>query len=530
MRLYYAKNRKLSLQGAYDTCIQRFFSAAVKDRNGQTVHVPKPEFAECGFPEFGVFKYWVSRDLRLLDLERKRQTPRVYDMHNRALTGSTTRGAWGPGARYQIDATIADLYLVAAYDPNKLIGRPVVYVVIDEFSRMIVGLYIGLENPSYMAAAMAIANAAAPKRPFCEQHGIRIEDEDWPAHHLPAALFADRGELVGTDIENVLETFGVRIENAPPYRGDWKGLIESQFRTIPAVFAPYAPGYIEPDFRQRGARDYRGDAVLNLEDFTKIIIDIILVYNQSHVLKGYERDPALTADGVPSIPVELWRWGIANVSGKLQSPPPEQVRFALMPTAKASVTPHGIYYQQMYYTCDTAVREGWFDKARKGHFPTKISYDKRDADRIYVHTPGKACRFDVARLGPRSVQYEGLSRWEVEAVQSATKALHAAHKMDEQLRRAALTSRMEETVAEAKRRADATRSPVSLKQKTRDVRSNREAERDTRRKAEIDAFRPENARQQSGDLVQFQRPDVPVQQPAKPGVASLKQQIEDEDE
>ena len=530
MRQYYAKNRKLSLRGAFETCIRLYFTDTVRDEIGRIEHVPKSEFADCGFPKLGAFKYWVKEDRTVLNLERKRQTPRVYDMKNRSLTGSTTRGAWGPGARYQIDATIADVYLVSSCDANQLIGRPVVYVIIDEFSRMITGLYIGLEGPSYVAAAMAVANAAAPKQAFCAQYGIAIEDEDWPVHHLPAAIFADRGELVGSAIENALETFGVRIENAPPYRGDWKGLIESQFRTIHAAFRPYVPGYIECDFRQRGARDYRGDAVLNLEEFTKIIIDMILVYNQSHVLKDYERHPALTEDGVPSIPIELWRWGIANLSGKLQSPSAEDVRFALMPTVNASVTEHGIYFQKMYYTCDTAVKERWFEKARHKRFPTRISYDKRDADRIYVHTPGKERRFDVARLAPKSQQYEGLSGWEVEAVQQATARLHAAVEMDEQLQRAALASRMEATVAEAKDRADATRLPMSLAQKTRDVRPNRTAEKAARRTVEAAAFRPDAAEPKPGDVVPFPKSDAPAVRYAKPGIASLKRQIKADDE
>lgn len=530
MRQYYAKNRKLSLNGAYETCIRLYFTEIEFDQNGRIEHIPKPEFTECGFPTFGSFKYWVKDDRSILNLERKRQTPRVYDMKHRSLTGSTTHGAWGPGARYQIDATIADVYLVSSCDSNQLIGRPVVYVIIDEFSRMITGLYIGLEGPSFMAAAMAIANAAAPKPAFCAQFGISIEDDDWPAHHLPAAILADRGELVGPAIENALETFGVRIENTPPYRGDWKGLIESQFRTMHGKFKPYVPGYIECDFRQRGARDYRGDAVLNLKEFSTIIIDMILVYNQTHVLKDYERHPGLTEDGVPSIPIELWRWGIANMSGRLQSPSPEDVRFALMPTKEALVTEHGIYFQKMYYTCDTAVKERWFEKARLKRFKKLISYDKRDATRIYVHTPGGHGRFEIALLAPKSRQYDGLSGWEADALQQATARLHAAVEMGEQLKRAALISRMEATVAQAKDRADAARSPTSLAQKTRDVRPNRAAEKAVRRTAEAAAFRPDTVPQQSEDVVPFSKSDTSARRYAKPGLTSLKKQIEAEDE
>jgi hypothetical protein len=70
-------------------------------------------------------------------------------------------------AMYEIDATIGDVYLVSRFDRNKIIGRPVVYIVIDVFSRMITGVYIGLEGPSWVGAMMALANATAPKVEYC---------------------------------------------------------------------------------------------------------------------------------------------------------------------------------------------------------------------------------------------------------------------------------------------------------------------------------------------------------------------------
>src|SRR5699024_11939342 len=62
----------------------------------------------------------------------------------------------GPGTRFQIDATIADIYLVSSLDVNKVIGRPVIYAVLDVYSRIITGLYVGLEGPSWIGAMMAL--------------------------------------------------------------------------------------------------------------------------------------------------------------------------------------------------------------------------------------------------------------------------------------------------------------------------------------------------------------------------------------
>lgn len=97
----------------------------------------------------------------------------------RGLLSTSAAETWGPGARYQIDATLADVYLVSRLKRDR-IGRPVLYIVIDVFSRMIVGIYVGLEGPSWVGAMMALANTAADKVAYCRQFGREIELEDWP--------------------------------------------------------------------------------------------------------------------------------------------------------------------------------------------------------------------------------------------------------------------------------------------------------------------------------------------------------------
>ncbi len=69
----------------------------------------------------------------------------------------------GPGAKYQIDATVGDIYLVSQFDRSDIIGRPVMYFVMDSYSRMVTGMYVGLEGPSWAGAMMAIENAASDK-------------------------------------------------------------------------------------------------------------------------------------------------------------------------------------------------------------------------------------------------------------------------------------------------------------------------------------------------------------------------------
>src|SRR3546814_11439031 len=61
---------------------------------------------------------------------------------------------------------------------------------------MIVGFYVGWEGPSWMGALMALENAFTEKVSFCARYGKEIEPNEWPCHHIPRKLTADRGELI----------------------------------------------------------------------------------------------------------------------------------------------------------------------------------------------------------------------------------------------------------------------------------------------------------------------------------------------
>ncbi len=85
-----------------------------------------------------------------------------------------------------------------------------------------------------------------------------------------------RSLLMSRNVEvNKLETltngYNVRLETAPPRRGDAKAVVESCFRTIQAEFKPYAPGIVQGHrIKKHGESDYRLEAALTLKEFTQI--------------------------------------------------------------------------------------------------------------------------------------------------------------------------------------------------------------------------------------------------------------------
>jgi len=109
------------------------------------------------------------------------------------------------------------------------------------------------------------------------------------------------------------------------------------------------------------------------------------VYNRSHVLTEYRLTPAMIADGVRPIPLDIWRWGIKNGSGTLRTKDPRIVYRVLLPRGKARVDNEGIQCEGLSYHCDRAYAEGWFDEGKRPtYWDGTIGIDDRDTGTIYL--------------------------------------------------------------------------------------------------------------------------------------------------
>jgi Integrase core domain/Mu transposase, C-terminal len=485
---YYHNSKQNFLTTAYDLTIKNYYSEEINyDEHGSKRHLLIPSDKR---PTFVQFKYWYEiehPDIRNKLISRKGY--RRYALEDRAITGDSTSETIGPGSRYQIDATIADVFIVSTYNQDWIIGRPVIYVVIDVFSRMVVGIYVGLEGPSWIGAMMALSNAASDKVAFCKKYGIEITDEQWPCHHIPDAILGDRGELIGMSVETLIPNLNVRIENAAPYRADWKGVVEKYFGTIHGHVKPFVPGYIDKDYRKRGATDYRLNSTFNLEEFTEAIIYIILYQNNKHWLEKYPRDEKMIADDISPIPRELWKWGISNRSGKLRTFPEDIVKLNLMPTGNAIITEFGIKFKGIYYTCEKARQELWFEKARsnsssKSERKLDVSYDIRNLDYIYIRSSdGRS--FEKCFLKDKDQKYFNKTLYDIEYLLAYEKLVKQKNQSLEQQDKTDLIAKLEDIASKSKqRKKDIGNDNLSNKKRTDGIRENRSIEKATRRESE----------------------------------------------
>jgi len=342
---------------------------------------------------------------------------------------------------------------------------------------MVVGMGVGLEGPSWNALAGAIINMAADKVAFCKQYGIEIMEDEWPCRYVPASLLGDRGELESKNADNLASMFGVRVINAPPYRADLKGIIEQHFRTININSISQLPGSVKPEMSKRGGHDYRLDATLDINQVTKILIKCVMYYNNYHYLATFEKSEALMADGVEAIPVRLWEWGIKNCSGALRSYPEDVVKFAVLPTEKATVSEKGIRFRGLVYSCDRAVAENWFEKARSNKpWTIAVAYDSRDMANIYIWNTDSR-QYETCYLLDWNSKNAGKTLIEIDDEQQKERAAGQRLKIAETEAKVNLNADIEAIISEAE---DMSKSAPakSKKERVSQIRENRAAERE----------------------------------------------------
>ncbi len=239
-------------------------------------------------------------------------------------------------------------------------------------------------------------------------------------------------------------------------------------------------------------------------------------------MESYERTESMITDGVVPIPLEIWNWGISNLSGALRVFPEETVKLALMPADTASVTAKGIRFKNLYYLSERAASEHWFENARaKGSWKVNISYDPRNMSTIFVREPDGTV--DMCWLSGWQEKYAGKCLYEINRLRESEKIMQRGNEPKEMASKADLSAAIDGVIAEAEEMARQTSVPKSKAERIGNIRENRRREKESRRQteafslAEDDSSTPESAQPAPPDEGESMSPTL----------AMLKQMLEE---
>ncbi|WP_026881729.1 Mu transposase C-terminal domain-containing protein [Clostridium akagii] len=494
---YYRTSNKISIVETYNYILRDFFSDPIIE-NGERKFII---WDKSRIPTYEQFYYWFKKfedpkkDIIL------RKSEKEFALKNREILSNSTIETDGPGTRFQVDATIADIYLVSSLDRNRIIGRPIVYAIIDVFSRLLTGIYVGLEGPSWLGAMMALDNMVTDKVEFCRSYDIEITEDQWPAKHIPDIIIADRGEFEGYSVENLINNLNIKIENTSPYRGDLKGIVERNFRTLNTKIKHKTPGAIQKEYRKRGDRDYRLDATLTIEEFTRIYINLVLLHN-SKIIDKYPMEKEMLLGDVLPIPIQLWKWGIENKKGRLRTIDKEVLRLNILPKGRANVSRAGIRFKGLYYGSKKALEEQWFIKSKVRS--TEILYDPRNMNNIYIpHDDGK--NFETCYLLEPSKQYKNCILEEIVFNFELISELKEMEKDRQNQQNVNVDAEIEKIVKEAKKNKDREINSESNNKKLKGIRNNRTFEKEFNREKEVFHLGKENSEVKEGAVIELHK-------------------------
>lgn len=471
---HYFKRSKPSLKYAYHQMMKEYFSINSKEPNTKVLNLEKP------IPSFNQFYYFYRNNYKADFIVRKREGKRIFLQNHRAITGSANEDSMGIGL-FAVDGTVGDIYLVSSIDRTKVIGRPLIYLVIDIFSRMIVGINVGIENMSGDSLRMALANTFENKMEFCKRTlDMDIDGKDWLPHYLPHTLLADRGsELISEDLTIIVEDLNIKIQNTGSHRPELKGTCESYFRILQDFLKPFLPGFVQKDFNKRGVPDYRKTSVLTLKEFFQIMVECIIYFNARY-MPEYPRSKGMIEENIPPIPNEIFKWGLNKGSGRLRTIP---YVVAVYPKSKALITKKGILFKGLYYSCPTAVKEGWFSTARiNGNWNIDIRYDPQIMNKIYIRK--NRTNYEVCSLIEHYDMYRNANLEEVMVLQKMNRQQEAEYEEYELNATIKLTQKVEGIVKKALEGAKIESMDGRRSKNVKDIRQNRKEEQELLRIAD----------------------------------------------
>jgi putative transposase len=283
----------------------------------------------------------------------------------------------------QIDHTKVDIQLVDDLS-RAVVGRPWLTLVLDVFSRSVLGFYLSFDAPSATGVALAVAQAVLAKPDWLSERDL---DFAWPMQGIPQSLHLDNGkEFHSKALKRGCQQHGMRIDYRPPATPRFGGHIERLMGTM-MTRVHALPGTTSSNVAARGNYPAERKAILTLREFERILALEILgpYHNEVHAALG-------------TTPAAAWTAGVAAREVRL---PRDPAAFVLdfLPFQERVIRREGVRLFNVTYF------DGALAPLLDGDGQTyRIKYDPRNMSAVFVELPtGGHLRVPCANLGRPAV-------------------------------------------------------------------------------------------------------------------------------
>lgn len=327
----------------------------------------------------------------------QREGERAFNLTLRATIDDQRAIASRPMQVVQSDCWDCSIYIVHPVT-RSVIGRPLLVMMRDTFSRMIVAYALTWNHEGGRTNLLALENLVSDKVQHCRELGIEIDPAWWPCKdHMFENLLSDNGAWITKMAAQVRSSLGVmEIWNTGTGRGDMKPVIETIWddlydrliKTLPGALPPHAiSADTDPIAKLAWQR-----AALDLSQLERLIVRYILHHNRFRYFDDYPLTDAMKGKVRP-IPLELWNSGM-DEDGLPNPMTMDTVRINCLEPIQLTVTRDGLRLQDdLFYSCQSAEDEGWFSRAAAGHtWKVGALLDRRRTGRVFLIRDKKRLR------------------------------------------------------------------------------------------------------------------------------------------
>lgn len=447
---FYYNTKKNSLNHAYINLLKEKYL----DENGVLLEE---------HPSFYQFRYFFRKTRDCQNEIISRYGLNYFKKNERLCVGDGVRAFANGIGMGMLDSTICDLYLVN--EAGEVIGRPVLTACVDAYSGLCMGYSLGWEGGIYSLRTLMLS-ILADKKEWCKKRGVVIEGNEWNCSYMPAELITDKGSEYKSENFEQLTELGITITNLPPFRPELKGPVEKFFDVVQNYFKPYlkGKGVIQPDFRERGATDYRKEACLTIEQFEAILIECIIFYNSKRIIEDFPYTEEMLQQRIKPYSQDIWNYGLAKEESNVLEIITEDVMMILLPRAKAKFTRFGLAVNGLHYRNDD------YKKEMLNGGTGIVAYSPEDSGRVYLIEDGRYTAFTLIEQ-----RFSNKSLDEVQDIKEQQKSLVMEFREDEIKSKIDLAVKIENLLGIAKKQmgSSATDNP-SIKS----IRQNRKKEQE----------------------------------------------------
>jgi putative transposase len=312
-----------------------------------------------------------------------------------------------PGELYLVDHCELDVLVLLKESSSSPAKRPYLTAVLDQYSRALVGYYLGFEPPSSHRVALSLRHAILPKN-----------DPDWPMCGIPTWVRHDYGQdLMSKHIQQVRLDLGINRLSKEKGNPRANAELERFFGTV-AAWERSLPGWTGASVRDRPTTVRPGLTLAKLDRLFRIFI------RQYH-----HRRQATT--GMP--PADRWNTGLVPRLPETEA----ALDLLLLPVARPyKIRRDGIHFQTNRYWCDELL--SWIGET------VDVRFDPQRLDQIVIFIGKKRVGTAIRVAGERISYHVCRRRRSEQAARMRDPLSHPDETVTSGRTRAAVASNSEE--------------------------------------------------------------------------------------